>query len=236
MNIYWMDRKKLNKTITEKIKPAAVVLDIGCGIRPQKFQTPLVHICCEPFGQYVKHLQKLVRQKKNQDRYIVIHADWEKATKIFPPYSVDTVYLIDVIEHLKKNKGLLLLKKTEKIARKQIVIFTPLGFLEQKHPDGKDAWGMSGGKMQEHRSGWEPEDFDSTWDIYATEEYHKTDNMGHFYEQSHGAFFAIKNIDLPKSERETWLIRVANSFNAFKERLKRKVRKYFIEKIGKGIE
>ena len=59
MNIYWMPRKKLDLIIKQKIKPSAIVLDIGCGIRPQKFQKPLIHICCEPFGQYVEELQKI---------------------------------------------------------------------------------------------------------------------------------------------------------------------------------
>jgi len=232
MNIYWMDRKKLNQTVQKMIEPTSVVLDIGCGIRPQTFQKAAVHICCEPFSQYVERLQSIVRKNKWQDRFVVIQADWEKAIKLFPPYSVDTVYLIDVIEHLEKKESLKLLKKTEMIARKQIIVFTPLGFLEQKHPDGKDAWGMDGGKMQEHRSGWEPEDFDSTWNIYATEKYHKTDNMGHFYKQSHGAFFAIKNITMPKDLDKKQNKNISDRIGNFGATVSRKVKKYFIERTS----
>jgi len=58
-----------------------------------------------------------------------------------------------VIEHLDKTEAEILLKQTEKIARVQIAIFTPLGFMPQHHDNGKDAWGMNDATWQEHRSG-----------------------------------------------------------------------------------
>ncbi len=102
--------------------------------------------------------------------------------------------MIDVVEHLEKEEGLRLLCLTERIARRQIVLFTPLGFMPQEHLDGKDAWGLEGGRWQEHKSGWLPEDFGESWDIYASEEYHLHDNMGMPLEKPFGVFWAIKNI------------------------------------------
>ena len=156
---------------------------------------------------------------------MVIQADWSMAVKIFPPFSVDVIFLIDVIEHLPKTEALALLKKTEKIARKQIIIFTPLGFLVQKHPDGKDAWGMEGGKMQEHRSGWELSDFDDTWEIYATDKYHTTDNLGHFYHKPHGAFYAVKDIILPKKKISIWESNFFQDLTEFGQKYFRKIKR-----------
>lgn len=224
--IHWMDRQKLNATIKEKIRPAAVVLDIGCGIRPQKFNKPMIHICAEPFGQYIERLQYVVKRKGDADRHVIIQADWAKTVEIFPPHSVDTIYLIDVIEHLPKKTAQKLIKKTVAIARKQIIIFTPLGYLEQKHINGKDAWGMDGGKMQEHRSGWEPEDFDRSWDIYATEKFHTVDNLGHFYKKSHGAFYAVKNINLPKERIKSWRKNWTYLMGDLNLKISRKIKRY----------
>lgn len=227
MNIHWMHRKKIELTVRQKIKPTDVVLDIGCGIRPQKFQKPLIHICCEPFGQYIEELQKIICRRRWQDRFIVIQSDWSMVVKMFPPLSVDTIYLIDVVEHLPKKEALRLLKKTEKIARKQIIIFTPLGFLAQRHPDGKDAWGMNGGKMQEHQSGWEPSDFDDSWDIYATHKYHTTDNLGHFYKKPYGAFYAIKEITLsPKKDFHIWQNSQIQDLVEFSQKLLKRIKRF----------
>lgn len=180
--------------VTGKINKVDVVLDIGCGIMPQRYVRPLVHICCEPFAQYVEHLKAKTNDELDR-QYIIIKADWREAVEKIPHGSVDSIFLIDVVEHLEKEEGLRLLKLTEKIARRQIVLFTPLGFMPQEHPDGKDAWGMEGGEWQEHKSGWMPEDFDESWDIYACEDYHVTDNRGVPLEKPFGAFWAIKNID-----------------------------------------
>lgn len=226
MNIYWMDRKQLDSIIKQKIKSTEVVLDIGCGIRPQKYFQPSIHICCEPFGQYVEKLQRIIRLRQWSNRFVLIQCDWATVVKIFPPLSVDTIYLIDVIEHLRKKEALKLLKKTEKIARQQIIIFTPLGFLPQKHLNGRDAWGMDGGKMQEHRSGWEPADFDDSWDIYATEKYHTKDNLGHFYKKPFGAFYAIKEIILSKRGINIWQSNFFQQSVELSQRISRKVKRF----------
>lgn len=184
--------------IRKIIKPVQVVLDIGCGIQPQNYVTPLVHICCEPFGEYIEYLQREIYERKKINmidrNYVFINASWSEMAKYIPERSVDTVFLLDVIEHLDKAQGRELLAWAEKIARCQVVVFTPLGFVKQEHPDGKDAWGMGGGGWQEHKSGWVPEDFDDTWQTYATEKFHYKSNLGDPYTVPVGAFYAIKAI------------------------------------------
>lgn len=194
MHADWHSRDELATAARKKLSPVDVVLDIGCGILPQTLITPLVHVCCEPYEEYARHLQ----EKANADpatTLLVLQLSWADAVKALPESSVDTVVLIDVIEHLDKEEGVALLKATERLARRQIVIFTPLGFMPQEHADGRDAWGMGGASWQRHRSGWTPDDFDESWAIVASREYHLTDNMGRVLERPFGAFYAIKTFE-----------------------------------------
>ncbi len=65
------------------------------------------------------------------------------------------IYLLDAIEHMTRPAGELVLKLAKALGPKQIVVFTPKGFLPQEG----DAWGLGGEEWQRHRSGWKPEDF-----------------------------------------------------------------------------
>lgn len=187
MSISWLEANDLFPVATAMIRPVDSVLDIGCGIRPQKYIIPKIHICWEPFFQYIQYLREKVPDAAGPV-YLFVNAGWEDAVKLLPPKSVDSVFLLDVIEHLEKEQGRSLLKTTENLAKCQIVIFTPLGFLPQNSPEGKDKWGMNGGAWQKHKSGWQPEDFDSSWEVLAAREFHLIDNV------SYGAIWAIKNL------------------------------------------
>jgi hypothetical protein len=201
MSINYLNKNDLFPAAVGKLKNTEVVLDIGCGIRPQKLIVPRVHICCDPCAQYVEKLQEKLKNEYDRS-YIVIQCGWEEAVNIFPEKSADSVFLLDVIEHLEKEKALEFIKKTEKIARSQVVIFTTLGFIPQRHPDGKDAWGLDGGKWQEHKSGWQSEDFGDSWDIFIAKDYHSRDNLGNIYEKPYGAIIAIKNLSLIDEGKE----------------------------------
>lgn len=191
--IEYMDREGYMIKAASLIQHSEKVLDIGCGIRPQQYIKPRIHICADPFHQYIVKLQEMC-QDNEKTSYLILNADWAKVLDTFPEKSVDTVFLLDVIEHLDKETGKELLKKTEAICRKQIVLFTPLGFIEQNHPDGKDAWGYDGGKWREHKSGWLPEDFDNTWEFLICKNFHTHDNLGNSYDDHKGAMWAFKDI------------------------------------------
>lgn len=186
MAVSWFDAKDLVPAAKAKLKQAKLVLDIGCGIRPQKYIHPETHICWEPFAQYLEHLQTSLAGDTGT-QYIYVKGGWAEAVKMLLPQSIDTIFLLDVVEHLDKAKGLKLLERTKRIARQQIVIYTPLGFLPQHSPDGKDLWGLNGGVWQEHKSGWVPEDFDAKWEVYAAQKYHLRNGV------DYGAIFAIYN-------------------------------------------
>jgi hypothetical protein len=192
MTIRWVERDALIPAVVNSLENVEVVLDIGCGIEPQRYIRPMVHVCCEPFGQYVERLKE--KTAESFDRvYLVVQATWEEAVRIFPPKSVDTVFLADVIEHLEKEEGARLLRITAGIARRQVAVFTPLGFLPQ-FAEGKDAWGMDGASWQVHKSGWLPEDFNDGWEIYASREFHTVDHMGRPLSPPQGAFWAIRTM------------------------------------------
>lgn len=194
MKTKWFKAEELIDEIEGNIYSATTVLDIGCGIMPQRYMKPLIHVCCEPCTEYVQKLQENLKNKHDRN-YLFLNASWQDVIRLFPPRSVDTVFLLDVIEHLNKSEVKKLIKKTERIARKQVIIFTTLGFVPQHHEDGRDAWGLSGGKWQEHKSGWYPEDFDQTWKTFASRRYHYVDNLGKPFKKPYGALGAIKNID-----------------------------------------
>ncbi|MBN2822697.1 MAG: hypothetical protein JXR33_05835 [Coriobacteriia bacterium] len=144
------------------------------------------HICFEPYDEYASILSS------EHSRLIIMQGTWDDAVRIMPPSSIDTVVLLDVIEHLPKDEGRRLLEATVSIARSQVVVFTPLGFMPQGDAEDKDAWGLGGTDWQVHRSGWTPDDFEG-WEFLICEDFHRTDAYGRELETPHGAFFAILN-------------------------------------------
>ena len=195
-NVTYLTADQLFPAAMKKINNIDVILDVGCGIRPQTLTRAFVHICVDAHKQYLEVLKKNVTKEhaiKGRLKFLCINKTTHDIVSQFPDKVVDTIFLLDVIEHLDKEHGLELMKAFSRIARHQVVIFTPLGFVEQEHPDGKDAWGLDGGKWQQHRSGWTPDDFDNSWEFLVCKDFHKEDNMGHEVEPF-GAFFAIKTM------------------------------------------
>jgi predicted SAM-dependent methyltransferase len=202
-----LTREDLCPEAIKHIKQTDVVLDIGCGIYPQKYIKPKLHICCEPHAEYIEYVQK---HNPHSDRvYVMINSTWD-IIKSFPSKSVDTIIFTDVIEHLNKKDGYELIKHAERVARVQVILFTPLGYLPQCHPNGQDAWGLSGGKWQEHKSGWYLKDFNEKWNIYACEKFFFTNNVGKKLEKPHGAFWAILNIETEVSKNHAVTVLLPN--------------------------
>lgn len=189
---YFEKPEELEKYILEEINPVDVVLDIGSGIYPINYFVPKFHILVEPHDEYVEILQKRLHGYSN---YLVFQGLALEVLKLLPNNSVDSVFLIDVIEHLEKKEGFEILEQLDRVARRQIVIFTPLGFMPQHvEIDKKDRWGFHGGEYQEHKSGWLPEEFDSHWNKFVCRKYHIHDDNGEPFEKAFGAFYAVKNL------------------------------------------
>ena len=86
----------------------------------------------------------------------------------------DLVMAHHVIEHLTKEEGLTLLKNIEKVAIKQIIIGTPIGFVNTDY-----AVALHNNEHDRHHSGWQPLFFE---------------NRGYTIYQDPNIFLAIKNI------------------------------------------
>ena len=69
----------------------------------------------------------------------------------------DVVMSSQVIEHLPKTDGVKLIKQMESCAKKRVIIATPVGFLPYNPIQGDE----SGNLFQEHKSGWEVEEFEN---------------------------------------------------------------------------
>lgn len=71
----------------------------------------------------------------------------------FPKKSFDAVVLIDVLEHLKKQDGRIILAQAQEWARKKIIVNTPNGFFEQQPKNGNP--------LELHQSGWTKEEMEN---------------------------------------------------------------------------
>ncbi|WP_342259559.1 hypothetical protein [Candidatus Tisiphia endosymbiont of Metellina segmentata] len=186
----WCDSQTFFKRASELIETVSIVMDIGCGIRPQQFVIPDFLICVEPHLEYVEIL------KKNLDgtNSIIISLDAKQALSALPDNAVDSIFLIDVIEHMTKEIGLEVISESERVARKQVVLFTPLGFMPQEtHASSLDGWNLHGGTWQDHKSGWYPEDF-LDWHVLACKHLHIADFKGQPINPPYGGFYAIKTL------------------------------------------
>ena len=191
----WFSSDKLFAVALENIKPTDIALELGAGLHNNELALAPFQILCEPYDVYIPVLKERLKNS-NYKLYSIIEETAQKFLPQLPNKSIDTILLIDVIEHLEKEMAKKVLKECERVARQQVIIFTPLGFLPQDHPDGIENWGLTGGEWQDGHSGWEPEDFDSTWSFFGSKEFHEREIDGEM--RMFGAFFAIKNYESEK--------------------------------------
>ena len=123
------------------------VLDIGAGLRPMPWYTPKRHVCVEPHPPYADRLEAALYEVWRMTAREALHGQ--------TPGTFDAIWMIDVIEHMDRAEGAEVLQLAMALKPKQIVVFTPHGFLPQEG----DVWGLGGEHWQRHRSGWKPADF-----------------------------------------------------------------------------
>ena len=141
-------------------------------------------------------MDRLLVETAGLARFVYLKSDLEESSQLFPPASIDTALLVDVIEHVEREPGLASLERLKRIVRQQIALFTPIGFMPQEsHADGVDPWGMGGTEWQRHRSGWSPDEFpsDDGWTVIACHDFHKVDGYGRPLDKPFGAMWAIWN-------------------------------------------
>lgn len=133
---------------TDKI---SAILDLACGIslRSQYFDAD-IRVGVDIYKKYLENIEL-----ERNVPYVLLHADILKIDELFLPKSFDLVLLLDIVEHLEKERSLELIKKAENIAKKAVIIETPNGYI----PQDIDILGYGGHEFQTHRCGWEPEEF-----------------------------------------------------------------------------
>lgn len=135
---------ELIRQLRQTTRDCQSVLDLGCGdSSPARLLRNASLVGVDGYEPSVK----AARQQGTHDE--VVLGDVRKADQLFPGRRFDACIALDVIEHLPKEDGWRMLEAMERLATKVVVIFTPNGFVPQKSRNGD---------LQEHLSGWLPEE------------------------------------------------------------------------------
>lgn len=188
----WVERDALYDQGVALVQPVSSVMDIGSGLRPQAIvNSPRVLVCVEVHDEYIAEL----RRRFAGTTTLIIQGRVPECLGPLPDRCIDTVMMLDFIEHLEREDGLRALQDCERLARRQVVLFTPLGFMPQDDSGETDGWGLQGTYWQTHRSGWVPEDFDDRWHVVACRDFHHINGKGEPLPEPFGALWAVLNID-----------------------------------------
>lgn len=136
------------------------ILDVGSGPcrkeKNRRFRGVDI-TCFDIFAPYLKECRRY--------GFDTVKGDVRRIDTHFSRKSFDIVWLIDVIEHLTKKEGFILLAHLDQIARKQIIISTPLGWYPQDYECIEAEWLEGEEKSaeknihQQHKSAWVEKDF-----------------------------------------------------------------------------
>jgi GT2 family glycosyltransferase/ubiquinone/menaquinone biosynthesis C-methylase UbiE len=132
---------------SQQLSDCKTVLDVGCGhgqfMNQINDQRQFVITGVEYFEEYIQ-AAKQTGAYREVHKLDILEID-------YPPHTFDAVVLSQVIEHLKTDEALALLKKIEQIAVKKVIIATPNGAYEQHEYDNNP--------LQKHQSSWVPKQF-----------------------------------------------------------------------------
>lgn len=131
----------IHKFLSTQISDDSSILDIGCGIKD--------------YSMFGKCTTVDAWDKVNPD--YLLNLENEKLP--FDDNSFDYILLIDFIEHLNKDKGLIVLNDCKRIVKNKIFLFTPLIF-DTNEDNCKDinCWAY-GNEFNYHKSLWTMDDF-----------------------------------------------------------------------------
>ena len=128
------------------------VIEFGCGLMPvtRKLKCKKL-IGIDAWHPYIEQLQNELLEK--QHIYLCHFEINETALSIFiNSKSTDICLAIDVVEHFEKPDAMNLILQMERIARKRVIIFTPIGFVSQERDDNTE--------LQRHRCGFIPKELE----------------------------------------------------------------------------
>jgi hypothetical protein len=178
--------------LMEKVNGSYSLLDIGCGICSY-----LDTFLCNFIIALDIHRPYLEKRQSRLPHIFPVNADALQISQLFLPKTVSTVLLNDTLEHFSKKNGLALIQKVEVIATNRVIVFTPRGFFKQER---YDYYNLNGEQYQEHRSGWEVEEFlELGFQVIIFKDMHDASNASfvHNYGTDHppiDAIFAWKDL------------------------------------------
>lgn len=155
----------LGEIIQHHIRYDYTVLDLGCGIMQATTDTLTKSGRHGRFGKHLGTEKPHVLRCKSLlgceivDSYLdraksyfpVIKFDLKKSSfKMFRNKSFDVVMALDVIEHLDYETAIRVIGNMERIARKKIIIYTPVNY-KSNEENVKNAWGMGENEYQKHQ-------------------------------------------------------------------------------------
>lgn len=169
MTVNVVNHKEFLIAINELLLDSRTVLDVGCGVG-----ATITEFCC-PIKIGVDAHRPYLENAKLREQFIKLNFRAERLNEIFLPNSMDSVTLIDVIEHFEKEVAFDVLRQVEEIAAKRVIVFTPRGFFLQIEVDH---YGLGGENFQRHRSGWEVADFQKLgYNVIIFNKFHDQENL-----------------------------------------------------------
>lgn len=101
--------------------------------------------------------QYLEQIKNRNPHATTVQSDALEYLKEQPDNAFDVISIIDGIEHMDKQTGLELIPHLKRVAKKEVLLFTPQGHGDDGYLKNEphNAWGIEGADhFQTHKSGW----------------------------------------------------------------------------------
>lgn len=167
------------------------MLDVGVGMTPN-LQGAGFQVCVDSFLPYLEALAR------KGGRRALLHAHWADALDMMPDDSIDLVVATDFIEHIPRDSGVEFLREASRVARKQVLIGSPVGDMPQSYSKGEpDFWGFYGNEeAQSHKSAWTLADFpeEEGWEVWVCPDFHTVDAKGNELPTPVDAFWALRDV------------------------------------------
>jgi 2-polyprenyl-3-methyl-5-hydroxy-6-metoxy-1,4-benzoquinol methylase len=149
---HWIVRRAIGNNVK-------TVLDLGCG--DGEFMKGISEV--EGWNiTGVELFESSIKKAKKKSLYSeIIRGDVSKLPKNVVSKKYDVVFASQVLEHLKKSEGKKAIKIWQCLAKKRLVITTPVGFIEFSPIEDRAKMQSLTNPLQKHLSGWTPKELES---------------------------------------------------------------------------
>jgi SAM-dependent methyltransferase len=124
------------------------VLDIGCGP-----DSVMQYFGFERLVGFEGYEPAVEEARKRGTHHQLVLGDVRNLGSSFKPEEFDAVVALDLIEHLPKADGLIMLRAMEQLSASKVLLITPNGFLPQGNTETGD--------LQQHLSGWDTDEMNT---------------------------------------------------------------------------